>query len=167
MLPFNTPLDWIVINYLHVSNHYYLLCLSFLYAITLLHGDEWELCQWGLYPTECSKLANIWFKCFVNIPILLKKINTLFTVWFTAIFNLTNLSSSAGGLLWWRLIGGWRVAVTFHTLWLMDRHYINDRAVDKPVNSSWMQLLICICFSSIIYGLFKPVSQRSLTCKRT
>ncbi len=79
-------------------------------------------------------------------------------MWFTAVFNLTSLSLGAGRLLWRRLIVGWRVAVTLHTLRLIDRHYINDRSVDKPVNSSWMQLLICICFFSIIYGLFK-------TCK--
>lgn len=51
-----------------------------------------------------------------------------------------------------RLIAEQNIRVTLCIFALTDWLYINDPAVGKPINSSWLQLQLCICFLVLIYG---------------
>lgn len=52
-------------------------------------------------------------------------------------------------------MAGWRDPVTPRTFLLMDCQYINDPVDEGAVNSSCVQLQICICFPDLIYRPFK------------
>lgn len=52
-------------------------------------------------------------------------------------------------------MAGWRDPVTPCTFLLIDCQYINDPVDERAVNSSCVQLQICVCFPALVYRPFK------------